>query len=72
MPTEEIVTDFNDLRTELLWLSELRAATGAAELELQTLRHRFRALNPEGALVCTTHFHLQTIAYYSFLFWFLT
>lgn len=46
MPTEEICHHFNELRSDLVLLYELKSALSTCEFELQTLRHRFEAFNP--------------------------
>jgi DNA methyltransferase 1-associated protein 1 len=40
------VTHFNDLRTDIVLLYELKLAAANCEYELQTLRHRFETLAP--------------------------
>jgi DNA methyltransferase 1-associated protein 1 len=46
MPTEDIVTNFNDLRQDIVLLYELKLALANCEYEMQTLRHRFETLAP--------------------------
>lgn len=46
MPTEEICTHFNELRSDMVLLYELKTALATCEFELQTLRHQYEALNP--------------------------
>lgn len=46
MPTNEICQHFNELRSDLLLLYELKAAMSTCEFELQTLRHQYEATNP--------------------------
>lgn len=48
MPTEEIVQMFNELRSDLVLLYELKQAFSNCEYELQMLRHRFEALSKTG------------------------
>lgn len=45
-PTQEIVTDFNELRQDMVLLYELKLALTNCEYELQTLRHRYETLAP--------------------------
>uniref|UniRef100_A0A6I8RLN6 DNA methyltransferase 1-associated protein 1 n=1 Tax=Xenopus tropicalis TaxID=8364 RepID=A0A6I8RLN6_XENTR len=49
MPTEEIVQMFNELRSDLVLLYELKQAFSSCEYELQMLRHRFEALSKSGS-----------------------
>lgn len=51
MPTEEICQHFNELRSDLLLLYELKAAMSTCEFELQSLRHQYEATNPGKTLV---------------------
>lgn len=46
MPTEEICTHFNELRSDMVLLHELKTAYSTCEFELQTLRHQYEALCP--------------------------
>nr|CAD7392736.1 unnamed protein product [Timema cristinae] len=46
MPTEEICHNFNELRSDMVLLYELKMALATCEFELQTLRHQYEALNP--------------------------
>ncbi|XP_035699904.1 DNA methyltransferase 1-associated protein 1-like [Branchiostoma floridae] len=46
MPTEEICREFNELRSDMVFLYDLKLAYANCEFELQTLRHRFEALAP--------------------------
>ncbi len=46
MPTEDIVTNFNELRQDIVLLYELKLALANCEYELQTLRHRFDTVAP--------------------------
>jgi DNA methyltransferase 1-associated protein 1 len=46
MPTEEICVHFNELRSDMVLLYELKTALATCEYELQTLRHQYEALNP--------------------------
>ncbi|KAI1288071.1 DNA methyltransferase 1-associated protein 1 [Halotydeus destructor] len=46
MPTEEISTHFNDLRSDMVLLYELKMALANCEFELQTLKHQVEALKP--------------------------
>uniref|UniRef100_A0A8C5QXX9 DNA methyltransferase 1-associated protein 1 n=1 Tax=Leptobrachium leishanense TaxID=445787 RepID=A0A8C5QXX9_9ANUR len=48
MPTEEIVQMFNELRSDLVLLYELKQAFSNCEYELQMLRHRYEALSKTG------------------------
>lgn len=48
MPTEEIVQMFNELRSDLVLVYELKQAHGNCEYEQQMLRHRYEALLKAG------------------------
>ena len=58
MPTEEIVQMFNELRSDLVLVYELKQAHSNCEYEQQMLRHRYQALlkagGPSGPLGETT------------------
>ncbi|KFM80784.1 DNA methyltransferase 1-associated protein 1, partial [Stegodyphus mimosarum] len=47
IPTEDICTHFNELRSDMVLLYELKLALANYEFELQTLRHQTEALMPE-------------------------
>lgn len=49
-PTEELVHMFNELRSDLVLLYELKQACANCEYELQMLRHRHEALARAGVL----------------------
>jgi len=51
MPTEDICHHFNELRSDLVLLYELKSALSTCEFELQTLRHRYEAISPGKTLV---------------------
>ncbi|CAG2058937.1 unnamed protein product [Timema podura] len=46
MPTEEICHNFNELRSDMVLLYELKMALATCEFELQTLRHQYRGFEP--------------------------
>lgn len=50
MPTEEICTLFNELRSDLVLLYELKLGLSTCEYELQSLRHQYEALAPGKTL----------------------
>ncbi|XP_025197117.1 DNA methyltransferase 1-associated protein 1 [Melanaphis sacchari] len=50
IPTEEICQNYNDLRNEIVLLNELKAACSSSDFELQTLKHQYETLNPNGLL----------------------
>ncbi|KAF0764837.1 DNA methyltransferase 1-associated protein 1 [Aphis craccivora] len=50
IPTEEICQNYNDLRNEIVLLNELKAACSSSDFELQTLKHQYETLNPDGIL----------------------
>lgn len=45
MPTEEICLHFNELRSDMVLLYELKSALATSEFELQTLKHQCDALH---------------------------
>uniref|UniRef100_H3AK60 DNA methyltransferase 1-associated protein 1 n=1 Tax=Latimeria chalumnae TaxID=7897 RepID=H3AK60_LATCH len=49
MPTEEIVQMYNELRSDLVLVYELKQAHANCEYELQMLHHRYEALAKAGA-----------------------
>ncbi|CAH1392894.1 unnamed protein product [Nezara viridula] len=51
VPTEEICQHFNELRSDLLLLHELKIAMSNCEFELQSLRHQYEAADPGKTLV---------------------
>lgn len=51
MPTEEIVHMFNELRSDLVLVYELKQAYSNCEYEQQMLRHRYDALLKAGGAV---------------------
>lgn len=50
MPTEEICTQFNELRNDMLLLYELKMGLSSCEFELQTLKHQYEAVAPGKTL----------------------
>ena len=50
IPTEEICQNFNDLRSDLVLLYELKLGLSTCEYELQALRHQYEALAPGKSL----------------------
>nr|XP_022911807.1 DNA methyltransferase 1-associated protein 1 [Onthophagus taurus] len=49
-PTEDVCQHFNELRSDMVLLMELKAALGTCEYELQSLRHQYEAVNPGKTL----------------------
>lgn len=49
-PSEEICQNFNELRSDMVLLMELKAALSTCEYELQSLRHQYEAVNPGKTL----------------------
>ena len=45
-PTEEICTSFNELRSDMVLLCELRTALATCNFELESLKHQYEALCP--------------------------
>lgn len=50
MPTDEICQHFNELRSDLVLLYELKLGLSTCEYELQALRHQYEALAPGKTL----------------------
>ncbi|KAL1500989.1 hypothetical protein ABEB36_006397 [Hypothenemus hampei] len=50
-PTEEICQHFNELRSDMVLLMEIKAALSTCDYELQSLRHQYEALAPGKTLV---------------------
>lgn len=48
-PSEEVAQHFNELRSDMVLLYELKLALATCEYELQTLRHQFEVLAPDRA-----------------------
>ena len=46
IPTEEIITNYNELRQDIVLLYELKLALANCEFELQTLKHRLETIAP--------------------------
>lgn len=44
MPTKDMVTQYNELRQDIVLLYELKLALANCQYELQTLRHRYETL----------------------------
>lgn len=51
-PSEDICQHFNELRSDMVLLMELKAALSTCEYELQSLRHQYEAVNP-GKVTCS-------------------
>lgn len=49
IPTEDVCAHFNELRSDMVLLYELKLALANCEFELQTLRHQTESLTPEKA-----------------------
>uniref|UniRef100_A0A6P7GJQ3 DNA methyltransferase 1-associated protein 1 n=1 Tax=Diabrotica virgifera virgifera TaxID=50390 RepID=A0A6P7GJQ3_DIAVI len=49
-PSEEICQHFNELRSDMVLLMEIKGALATCEYELQSLRHQYEALNPGKTL----------------------
>jgi DNA methyltransferase 1-associated protein 1 (DMAP1). len=46
IPTEEIVTHYNELRSDMVLLYELKQALDNYQFELQSLKHQYEAVHP--------------------------
>ncbi|XP_072376024.1 DNA methyltransferase 1-associated protein 1-like [Diabrotica undecimpunctata] len=49
-PSEDICQHFNELRSDMVLLMEIKGALATCEYELQSLRHQYEALNPGKTL----------------------
>ncbi|XP_057657784.1 DNA methyltransferase 1-associated protein 1 [Diorhabda carinulata] len=49
-PSDEICQHFNELRSDMVLLMEIKGALVTCEYELQSLRHQYEALNPGKSL----------------------
>lgn len=49
-PTEEICVAFNELRSDMVLLCELRTALTTCSFELESLKHQYEALCPGKTL----------------------
>lgn len=49
-PTEEICVGFNELRSDLVLLSELRSALATCTFELESLKHQYETACPGKTL----------------------
>jgi len=58
MPTKEMVTQYNELRQDIVLLYELKLALANCQYELQTLRHRFETLAADRVGV-TFYMHIS-------------
>lgn len=50
-PTEDVCQHFNELRSDMVLLMEIKAALSTCDYELQSLRHQYEALAPGKTLV---------------------
>jgi DNA methyltransferase 1-associated protein 1 len=55
VPTDETCTHFNELRSDMVLLYELKVALQNCEFELQSLQHQYNILAP-GKVICN-HIH---------------
>ncbi|KAL1462306.1 hypothetical protein WDU94_014149 [Cyamophila willieti] len=46
VPTEQIVTQYNELRSDMVLLYELKQALDNYQFELQSLKHQYEAMHP--------------------------
>jgi len=65
MPTKEMVTQYNELRQDIVLLYELKLALANCQYELQTLRHRYEALAADRVSVTIYKCFSQSIYYMS-------
>jgi len=61
MASDEIVTQFNDLRSDIILLFDLKSALAACEFELEALRHEYQAVTGKD-LEIPSRLHLNSDA----------
>lgn len=61
-PTEEICVAFNELRSDLVLLSELRSALATCTFELESLKHQYESACPGKTLSIPTMLMTQPSA----------
>lgn len=59
--TEEVCLNYNELRNEIVLLNELKAACNSSDFELQSLKHQYETLNPDGVCIIIHLLSIQTI-----------
>lgn len=47
IPTEEVCTLFNELRSDIVVLNEIKNALSTCMFEIQTFKHQYEAYKPE-------------------------
>lgn len=47
IPTEDVITNYNELRQDIVLMYELKLALANCEYELQTLKHQLETLAPD-------------------------
>ena len=52
MPVEEVCSGFNELRSDLVVMYELRAVLLNYVFELQTIKHQYETLRPSQVRHC--------------------
>lgn len=50
IPTDDVCTEFNELRSEMVLLYELKNALATCEYDLTTLKHQYESLRPGNTL----------------------
>jgi len=68
MPTKEMVTQYNDLRQDIVLLYELKLALANCQYELQTLRHRYETLAADRVCELLLHSFISFIEAFHTLF----
>lgn len=68
-PTEDICNAFNELRSDLVLLSELRQALATCTFELESLKHQYETACP-GKVCCSCESiaHASDFHFDSYLF----
>ena len=51
IPTEEVCTLFNELRSDIVILNEIKNALPTCMFEIQTFKHQYEAYKPEQVLI---------------------
>ncbi|XP_018016149.1 DNA methyltransferase 1-associated protein 1 [Hyalella azteca] len=62
MPLEELCSDFNELRSDLVVMYELRTVLLNYVFELQTLKHQYETIMPNQTLVIPESLEVMTSA----------
>jgi len=64
LPSKEMVTEYNELRQDIVLLYELKLALANCQYELQTLRHRYETLATDR--VCLAFYIVLSLSFLLF------